>query len=71
MVSVGERMPAETTGLEIKVAYVENAQAEMDELIQQLFQRIERLEAELRSVQAKMIEDAGPLNLADEKPPHY
>jgi uncharacterized coiled-coil protein SlyX len=57
-----------TEALEVKVAYLEKTVADLDEVLRDLFGRMERLEAEveeLRETRIALGDQEG------EKPPHY
>jgi uncharacterized coiled-coil protein SlyX len=60
------------TDLEIKVSFLENTNAEMDQLIRQLFKRVDELANEIKRVEEESTtaqEEA--YSLQDERPPHY
>jgi SlyX protein len=60
--------------IEIKIAFLERANAELSDVVYELRKEIDSLQARLAGVTARM--DAGqsaerPYSLEEEKPPHY
>ena len=66
-------MSERITNVEVKVAFLENTIAELDEVIRKLADKLERVERELVEVQNHVAgrPERGSTDLADEVPPHY
>lgn len=55
--------------LEVRAAFQEKLIAQLDEVLREFADRVERLEAQL--VELKQSVDAPEVGPADERPPHY
>ena len=65
-------MTDRVTDLEIKLAYLEDANQALDELVRQLFNRVDRLDVEVKRIKEER--DGGwreSVPPPGEKPPHY
>lgn len=57
--------------LEIKVAFVENTIAELDEVVRSFGDQLEKLRDEIRELRETMEPDEEAFDMIAEKPPHY
>jgi uncharacterized coiled-coil protein SlyX len=61
--------------IEIKIAFLERANAELSDVVYELRKEIDSLQARLAGVTARMDAGQGPAeraySLEEEKPPHY
>lgn len=56
---------------EIRLAYHDRTVASLDEVVRALYDRIERLEQEVRDLRRAAIEGAPQIGPANDPPPHY
>lgn len=61
------------TDVEVKIAFLENTIAELDDVVRSLADKLGRVERELLEVQKHVAgrPERGSTDLADEVPPHY
>lgn len=67
---MAESLAETVTDLEIRVAYQDRALAALDEVVQELYRKVDALTAELAEVR-RNAEGALPIGPANEPPPHY
>lgn len=59
------------TELEVKLAYQDRIIADLDGVVREFAERVERLERTVKSLRETAENSADPVGAADEKPPHY
>lgn len=57
--------------LEVRIAYQDRLVRELDALVRQLADRLDKTERELKTIKQSMVSPEGGVGPANEKPPHY
>ena len=64
-------MSQRITDLEVKVAFLEGSLEDYDQLFQELFQKIDFLNREMKRLEEENKQSVEPFSMEQEKPPHY
>jgi uncharacterized coiled-coil protein SlyX len=69
--AMAEALSERMLDLEVRIAYQDRLVRELDALVRQLADRLDKTERELKTIKQSMVSPEGGVGPANEKPPHY